>query len=545
MCTPVSTTSGTPRPTGLRREAAHGCRAATSSGSSTRGRTGIGRASRPTGPRISTPAVATIARILGNPQGRPIHHASRFNPLRSKREAPPAQPTTGRRGRRLCPWTDDVPVIAESCRDPEITRWIDDIPAPYTRADARAYVAACRRGWKDGSLWAFAVTDAATGDVLGSCGVGWQDARTASPRSATGYAPRAATAASPLAPCGWRLPGPLRGTCCASSSARTSRTRPPNAWRRTPASSARASCARSVSAAASSAASTSSCTRGSRGSLSETANSLSMSADAAIERLTSGALSDATRRAYRSDLRGFARWLDQQGLGLDDVDAACSRVRGDARPGATQTACAGHDRPEARSRTGARAIHARPGRVPDVRLAPRRPRRLPHVDKPDDVDRELRSLEGEGPLPLRNRALGELVYSAGLRSKEAVGLDLADVDFEQEAVRVLGKASCLGEEAAHWLARYLRDSRPQLARGAENALFVSARPPSRHEHPAPGDPAPASPSACLRDASAGRRRRSPRHPELLGHSSLSTTQVYSHVDGRRLRRVYDRSHPRS
>jgi RimJ/RimL family protein N-acetyltransferase len=76
----------------------------------------------------------------------------------------------------LRPWTDaDVPVIAESCRDPEITRWIDDIPAPYTRADARAYVAACRRGWKDGSLWAFAVTDAATGDVLGSCGVGWQD----------------------------------------------------------------------------------------------------------------------------------------------------------------------------------------------------------------------------------------------------------------------------------------------------------------------------------------------------------------------------------
>ncbi|MGH3017003.1 MAG: GNAT family N-acetyltransferase [Gaiellaceae bacterium] len=76
----------------------------------------------------------------------------------------------------LRPWTDaDVPAVAEACRDPEIARWIDDIPAPYTRADARAYVAACRRGWKDGSLWAFAVTDAATGEVLGSCGVGWQD----------------------------------------------------------------------------------------------------------------------------------------------------------------------------------------------------------------------------------------------------------------------------------------------------------------------------------------------------------------------------------
>jgi RimJ/RimL family protein N-acetyltransferase len=76
----------------------------------------------------------------------------------------------------LRPWTDDdVPAVAEACRDPEIARWIDDIPAPYTRADARAYIAACRRGWKDGSLWAFAVVDAASGDVVGSCGVGWQD----------------------------------------------------------------------------------------------------------------------------------------------------------------------------------------------------------------------------------------------------------------------------------------------------------------------------------------------------------------------------------
>ena len=76
----------------------------------------------------------------------------------------------------LRPWTDaDVPAVAEACRDPEITRWIDDIPAPYTRADARAYVAACRRGWKDGSLWAFAVVDTSSGKVVGSCGIGWQD----------------------------------------------------------------------------------------------------------------------------------------------------------------------------------------------------------------------------------------------------------------------------------------------------------------------------------------------------------------------------------
>lgn len=76
----------------------------------------------------------------------------------------------------LRPWTDeDVDAVADSCRDPEIARWIDEVPAPYTRRDARAYIAAARRGWKDGSLWAFAITDAASGDVLGSCGVGWQD----------------------------------------------------------------------------------------------------------------------------------------------------------------------------------------------------------------------------------------------------------------------------------------------------------------------------------------------------------------------------------
>lgn len=76
----------------------------------------------------------------------------------------------------LRPWVDDdAQAVADACRDPEIARWIDEVPAPYTRRDARAYIATARRGWKDGSLWAFAITDAETRDVLGSCGVGWQD----------------------------------------------------------------------------------------------------------------------------------------------------------------------------------------------------------------------------------------------------------------------------------------------------------------------------------------------------------------------------------
>jgi len=278
-----------------------------------------------------------------------------------------------------------------------------------------------------------------------------------------------------------------------------------------------------------------------------------VSTEAGIERfLGSAALSEATRRAYRSDLRAFAGWLDQQGLSLDDVDARVltdyAAVLGRGRPRRLAPATI------ARKLAAVRALlrfALGPARVPDIPLAPRRPRRLPHVGKADDVDRELMTLEGEGPIPLRNRALGELVYSAGLRSKETVGLDLADVDFEQEAVRVLGKGGKervvpLGEEAAHWLARYLRDSRPQLVKGAENALFVSARgrrldtSTLRRVIPHPHRLRHAFATHLLEGGADLRVIQ-----ELLGHSSLSTTQVYSHVDGRRLRRVYDRSHPRS
>jgi site-specific recombinase XerD len=189
--------------------------------------------------------------------------------------------------------------------------------------------------------------------------------------------------------------------------------------------------------------------------------------------------------------------------------------------------------------------------VPDISLAPKRPRRLPAVAKPGEVDRELLALEGDGPIPLRNRALAELVYSAGLRSREAVDLDLGDVDFEREAVHVHGKGGKdrvvpLGEEAAHWVARYLRDARPALSTGAENALFVSARgrrldtSTLRRVVPHPHRLRHAFATHLIEGGADLRVIQ-----ELLGHSSLSTTQVYSHVDGRRLRRVYDRAHPRS
>ena len=278
-----------------------------------------------------------------------------------------------------------------------------------------------------------------------------------------------------------------------------------------------------------------------------------MDPNAAVERfLASPMLSDATRRAYRVDVEEFVRWLGRDRTALEAVDlrvlADYVAELGRARP--RRLAPSTIARKLAAVRSFLRFTLG-PARLPDASLAPRRPRRLPETPRPSEIEEALDALDGDGALALRNRALVELVYSAGLRSAEAVALDLADVDFDQELIHVRGKGGKervvpLGEEAAHWLARYLRDARPTLARGAQNALFLSARGrrldtstlrrtfthPHRLRHAF---------ATHLLEGGADLRTIQ----ELLGHSSLSTTQMYSHVDGKRLRRVYDRSHPRS
>ena len=277
---------------------------------------------------------------------------------------------------------------------------------------------------------------------------------------------------------------------------------------------------------------------------------------AAARFLDSPSLSDGTRRAYRVDVEEFCRWLEARGAALDEVDvrtlAEYVAHLGRARPGRrpSRLAPATIARKLAAVRSFLRhALGA--ARVPDTAVGPRRGRRLPQAPRPAELERELAALEGEGPAALRNRALVELVYSAGLRSAEAVGLDLADVDFEQELVHVRGKGGKervvpLGEEAAAWLARYLHEARPRLARGANDALFLSVRgrrldtSTLRRLAPHPHRLRHAFATHLLEGGADLRTIQ-----ELLGHSSLSTTQVYSHVDARRLRRVYDRSHPRS
>ena len=282
-----------------------------------------------------------------------------------------------------------------------------------------------------------------------------------------------------------------------------------------------------------------------------------MSDRALIERfLDAPELSEATRRAYRVDVEEFGSWLRGRGATLDEVDAATLS----AYTAELAAARRGRDPVKLAPASIARKLAAvrallrytlGAGRVPEGRLGPRRARRLPDAPKTEEIDALLERVSGNEPLALRNRALLELVYSAGLRSRETVDLDLGDVDFEQESVHVRGKGNKervvpLGEEAAYRVRLYLEGSRPQLARGAEDALFLSARGKRldtstiRRLLPHPHRLRHAFATHLLEGGADLRVIQ-----ELLGHSSLSTTQAYSHVDGRRLRKVYDRSHPRS
>jgi site-specific recombinase XerD len=278
-----------------------------------------------------------------------------------------------------------------------------------------------------------------------------------------------------------------------------------------------------------------------------------MNAEAAVDRyLAAAGISDATRRAYASDLREFCDWYGDRPL--DDVDTRVVSEwlaqLGRARPGGRLS-----HRTIARKLSSLRAClryTLGPEHVPDVPFPQRAGRRLPDAPKLAEVEAIVESFKGDEPLAVRNRAIFELVYSTGLRAAEAVALDLGDVNFEQETVHVrLGKGAKdrvvpLGERAAQLVARYLHEARPQLARGAENALFLSARGRRldtsflRRLVPHPHRLRHAFATHLLEGGADLRTIQ-----ELLGHSSLSTTQMYSHVDAKRLRKVYDRAHPRS
>jgi integrase/recombinase XerC len=193
--------------------------------------------------------------------------------------------------------------------------------------------------------------------------------------------------------------------------------------------------------------------------------------------------------------------------------------------------------------------------------APKAARRLPATLDADQVA-SLLAISGEDPETLRDRAILELFYSSGLRLAELVGLNLGDVDAADRTVRVLGKGSKqrvvpVGKKALAALHDW-HAVRAELARAGETALFVGVRgsrisPRTVQKRvnewaKRQGAPTGVHPH-MLRHSFATHLLESSRNlravQELLGHASLSTTQVYTHLDFQHLASVYDQAHPRA
>jgi integrase/recombinase XerC/integrase/recombinase XerD len=279
--------------------------------------------------------------------------------------------------------------------------------------------------------------------------------------------------------------------------------------------------------------------------------------------LTRRQLADKTRRAYGVDLGQLAAWASERGL---DPAALTMRMlrRYVAELSERELGPATLARKLAAVRAfyGSQQEHGLLAHNPaELIPSPKRPRRLPHVLRHSDVASLLDGIPAGDPLALRDRALFELAYSSGLRAEELTTLGLTAVDFDAEQVRIEGKGGKtrfvpVGEPALDALARYLERARPALTGPVpEAALFLSksgrrlSTSDVRRRLRKWGTRIPAGPSPhTLRHTFAthllegGADLRAIQ--ELLGHGSISTTQVYTRVDSARLRDAYDRSHPR-
>jgi site-specific recombinase XerD len=283
------------------------------------------------------------------------------------------------------------------------------------------------------------------------------------------------------------------------------------------------------------------------------------------------AVAGKTRTAYAGDVRDFAVWAQDRGAGPTQVDVRTLRryAAGLSERGAAPATIA---RRLAALRGLFRVqmeLGARQDNPAELLSSPKKAQRLPRVLKASEVAALLDSIPAATPLDLRDRALFELAYACGLRAEELVNLDLDSVDFDSETVRVEGKGGKtrlvpVGEHARRALERYLARSRPALAddRANDPALFLSKsgrrlstsdirrrltgwarRAMARSPALARAHPHALRHSFATHLLDGGADLRAIQ--ELLGHATISTTQVYTRVESARLRSTYSRAHPRA
>ncbi len=275
---------------------------------------------------------------------------------------------------------------------------------------------------------------------------------------------------------------------------------------------------------------------------------------------------ERTRRAYGVDLGGFAEWAGEQGLGPGGI-----RHRDVRRYGAGLSNAGAAPATVARKLAAIRGLYGylvrteKAGANPaELVSSPKRAEKLPQVLTTEQMRSLLERIPARTPLELRDRAMLELAYSCGLRCEEIVNLDEDSLDFETEQLRVLGKGNKerllpVGEPAQRALRRYLEKGRRALAVDPrERALFLS-----KSGRRLSNSDVTRRLGLWTREAAlaAGVSPHSLRHSfathlleggadlrtiqELLGHASISTTQVYTRVDAARLRDTYAASHPRA
>jgi len=282
--------------------------------------------------------------------------------------------------------------------------------------------------------------------------------------------------------------------------------------------------------------------------------------------LTARGAAQNTKRAYRVDLEQFASWAGERGLEPDAI--AYRQLRGYAAALSER----GLSRATvSRKLASIRSLYAHLVAVGDARQSPaellpnpKRDSRLPRVMGREEVGSLLDRIPAGSPLEIRDRAMFELAYSCGLRCDELIKLDAGDLDFEAELARVTGKGGKtrmvpIGEPAQRALDRYLTTARPSLELDRDGgALFLSRR--GRRlsasdvrrrlqrwvreaAHAGGISPHTLRHSFATHLLEGGADLRSIQ--ELLGHASVSTTQIYTRVEPSRLRRQYSEAHPRA